>query len=61
VEDQYASSQNRLMQLAGVGNASIGVQQQQYGVENAQAASYQMGMAAAANKPTNPLAGYSFG
>jgi hypothetical protein len=61
VEDQYNSSQQRLMQLAGVNNASAGMNQQQNSLEAQQAQGYQQGMAAAANKPTNPYAGYSFG
>ena len=61
VSDEYNQSQNRLMQLAGVGNTRDYLQKQQQDQASADNANYQMGLASGSQRRTNPLAGYSFG
>jgi len=61
VEDQYNSSMGRLMELAGVGNAGVGLAKSKADQEVADNSNYQAGIARSMNPPKDVYAGYSFG
>lgn len=60
VEKQYDTQQQRLMDLAGVGNASIGLYKQKFDQETLDNVNYQMGLGAA-NQPSPRNSGFGAG
>ena len=61
VEDQYASTQGRLMEMAGIRNIGAMNDRQAQDQAAADNANYQSGLARAQKTDSNPYAGFSFG
>jgi hypothetical protein len=61
VEKQYDTQQSRLMELAGIGNAGIGLSKQKLDQDVMDNLNYQMGLASAANQSQPRSVGFGSG